>query len=133
MYNPVKFIGGIFIYSSQPAQLADWYRQHLGITFEEYGDGSVFYKAFGYVEAETGRNASLVWSIMENKSRPSLSEKVFTVNYRVDNIDNTISHLRESGITVNGPEDYPQGKFAWLEDCDGNPIELWEDTSLSPA
>jgi len=32
-------IGGIFIYSSDPLRLAEWYREHLGIEYQhsEFG------------------------------------------------------------------------------------------------
>ncbi|MFP4471542.1 MAG: VOC family protein [Bacteroidales bacterium] len=26
---------------------------------------------------------------------------------------------------------YPEGRYAWCEDPEGNPIELWEDTAIN--
>ena len=41
-----------------------------------------------------------------------------------------IAQLRESGIDVEVDEEaYPNGRFARLEDPEGNPIQLWEPTS----
>jgi len=38
-----------------------------------------------------------------------------------------ISQLRTTGIEVTlDPEAYPNGRFASLEDPEGNPIQLWQ-------
>ena len=49
------------------------------------------------------------------------------INYRVDNLDEMLAHLRAAGIEVTGgPESHENGKFAWIIDPDGNKVELWE-------
>ena len=49
------------------------------------------------------------------------------INFRVANLDRMIAQLREKGIEVTlDPEIYPNGRFARLNDAEGNPIELWE-------
>nr|NQU92050.1 hypothetical protein [Bacteroidota bacterium] len=51
------------------------------------------------------------------------------VNYRVIDLEKTVGHLKEYGVEPTEIEVYPEGKFAWCEDPEGNHIELWEDTS----
>ena len=50
------------------------------------------------------------------------------LNFRVRDLDKMIAQLEATGIEVrpdsNSP--YPNGRFAWLNDPEGNPIELWE-------
>ena len=42
--------------------------------------------------------------------------------------------LREAGVTVEPhPEAYPNGRFAELEDPEGNRIQLWEPNAASIA
>lgn len=51
------------------------------------------------------------------------------INFRVANLDGMVAHLRAKGIAVTlDPEIYPNGRFARLNDPEGNPIELWEPT-----
>ena len=48
-------------------------------------------------------------------------------NYRVENLTELITVLKEEGVTVLGEiEEYSYGKFGWILDNDGNKIELWE-------
>jgi glyoxylase I family protein len=49
------------------------------------------------------------------------------INFRVANLDRMITQLRAKGIEVTlDPKIYPNGRFARLNDPEGNPIELWE-------
>jgi predicted enzyme related to lactoylglutathione lyase len=52
------------------------------------------------------------------------------INFRVRDLDTFLSELRGKGVKVY-PETQiePYGKFGWVEDPDGNKIELWEPTS----
>lgn len=119
--------GGIFIYSENPRELAEWYRDCLGISYETHPDGSAFYASFFYLEPESGKKSYLVWSIIKSDDRPRAAKKLFTVNYRVLDLQQTLDHLRENEVAVSEIESYPEGKFAWCEDPEGNYIELWED------
>lgn len=58
---------------------------------------------------------------------PAKTPKVFTINLRVSDIDDLVSKLESKGVKVKPVETHDEGKFAWCEDSDGNPIELWED------
>ena len=38
-----------------------------------------------------------------------------------------LEQLRAAGIEVlQGPESHENGKFAWIQDPDGNKVELWQ-------
>ncbi|WP_340425983.1 VOC family protein [Yoonia sp. GPGPB17] len=50
------------------------------------------------------------------------------INFRVDDLDAAVAALDVAGIAVKvAPERYPNGRFARLEDPEGNPIELWQE------
>ena len=49
------------------------------------------------------------------------------VNFRVGDLDAIVQQLRAAGIAVEvDPETYPNGRFASLNDPEGNPIQLWQ-------
>jgi predicted enzyme related to lactoylglutathione lyase len=49
------------------------------------------------------------------------------LNFRVRDLEAIIAQLEAGGVEVRrDPESYPNGRFAWLNDPEGNPIELWQ-------
>jgi predicted enzyme related to lactoylglutathione lyase len=55
------------------------------------------------------------------------AKKPFMLNVRVEGLDALIARLEADGIPVRrDPETSPYGRFAWLADHEGTPIELWE-------
>ncbi len=127
----VAHVGGTFIYSKNPKELADWYKSRLGINYDHYEGHGVYYCAMPYKDVDNDQKSYIVWSIMDSANRPTVEGKVFCINYRVHNLADTLEHLKSLGETLEKePETYEQGKFAWIYDPDGNYIELWEDTNL---
>jgi catechol 2,3-dioxygenase-like lactoylglutathione lyase family enzyme len=118
----VTGIGGIFFKAKEPAALAAWYREHLGI---DSNDG---YADFPWREAdrpdELGRT---VWSLFPADSdyfQPG--RQPFMINYRVSNLPRMLDQLRRQGVTVEKVENHDYGSFAWVMDPEGNRIELWQ-------
>jgi predicted enzyme related to lactoylglutathione lyase len=49
------------------------------------------------------------------------------VNYRVDDMDALLEKLAAAGVWIDPKRDDSEyGKFAWIKDCDGNRVELWQ-------
>jgi predicted enzyme related to lactoylglutathione lyase len=49
------------------------------------------------------------------------------INYVVQNMDALLIQLESQGVMQVKPmEDHEYGKFAWINDINGNRIELWE-------
>lgn len=120
----VTGIGGVFFKSSGDKNaLGNWYRQHLGLTFEEWG-GAIL----NWADDKAEDGGLTVWSLAAPDSKwfaPSASS--FMINYRVDNLGEMLEGLRAAGVEiVGGPESAENGKFAWIMDPDGNKVELWE-------
>ena len=128
----ISNIGGVFIYSKNPAKLAKWYEENLCMEFDNMGGDSTFcYNSYNYIDIESGKKASVAWAILRAKNSDVISGKSFCINYRVLDLEKTVKHLKSLGNEVKEIEVYPEGKFSWTNDIEGNLIELWEDTTLN--
>jgi predicted enzyme related to lactoylglutathione lyase len=113
----VTGIGGVFLRARDPATLAAWYAEQLGLEIEDW-NGSVF-RASG--------NESLVWAPFpaDTEYFGRLDQQAM-VNYRVDDLDAMLGQLRGAGVTVEGPMKHENGLFGWGVDPEGNRFELWQ-------
>jgi catechol 2,3-dioxygenase-like lactoylglutathione lyase family enzyme len=126
--NLIDGIGGVFLFSNNPKRLAEWYRDNLGITYDESPDCSSIYQSFAYRDLT---NASLkrttTWAILPTDNDISGKPRTGQINYRVKSMTEALSHLRSKGVAIEKTEDCEFGKFAWVTDPDGNKIELFEE------
>ena len=127
----VTGIGGIFFKAREPRELADWYRQHLGIDLKSTGSSetSAQYHAFEWRQkGDPGKIGSTVFSIFSDKTKyfePSSSS--FMINYRVASLDRILRQLKKEGVAVDDKiDDEPNDRFGWAMDPEGNRLELWQ-------
>lgn len=123
----VTGIGGIFFKCDDPQKMNEWYAQNLGLKTNEYGSLFEFRKA-----DEPHVTAYLQWSTMK-KDNPHFnpSSKDFMINYRVENLEELLEELKESGVEIlDEIESYDYGKFVHIMDPEGNKIELWEPVDV---
>lgn len=120
----VTGIGGVFFKAKDPAVLAGWYRDHLGMKIEEWG-GVVFPWAS---PENPGGVGTTVWSpFQESTNYFEPSHASFMINYRVEDLHALLAVLREEGCEVDEKVDESEfGKFGWVMDPEGNRIELWQ-------
>ena len=123
----VTGIGGVFIKSSKDKDaLNAWYRDNLGIKFEDWGGSIINWTDDAQVDG-----GMTVWSTAAPDSdwfAPSGS--TFMINYRVDDIAGLLERLKANGVEIiKGPDEDFNGTFAWVMDPDGNKVELWEPKS----
>ncbi len=105
-------IGGVFVRATETKALAAWYETHLGIG--------------GFWMQEAGPT---VFQPFERDSSYFPADRQMMLNLRVDDLDGLIAQLRAAGIAVEtrAEWDTPEtGRFARIEDPEGNPIELWQ-------
>lgn len=114
----VTGIGGFFFKSEDPKSLAKWYFDHLGIDLVPPD----------YDTAPWQQAAEPTVFTPFPKDTPMIpGQKTWMINFRVANLDAMIKQLLAAGIKVElDPETYPNGRFASLEDPEGNGIQLWE-------
>src|SRR3954467_11900388 len=109
----VTGIGGVFFRAKDPEVLSDWYKKHLGINGMEWvqQQGQTVFAPF---PADTDYFGS--------------ESQGFMLNFRVDNLDAMLDELRADDVKIvkDIEEQTGVGRFASIEDLEGNRIELWE-------
>jgi len=115
----VTGIGGLFFRANDPAALARWYRDKLGIDLlpSDYGQKPWTQEAGPTAFAPFPKDTKYF----------GRKEQGWMIDFRVNDLDAMVAQLRASGekVTVDA-QSYPNGRFARLHDPEGNPIELWE-------
>jgi predicted enzyme related to lactoylglutathione lyase len=118
----VTGIGGIFFKARDPARMAAWYREHLGIRSEDGHTDFVWRE-----HDQPNRIGRTVWSLFPaDTDYFGPASTPFMINYRASNLERVLEQLRVAGISVHKVEDHAYGRFAWITDPEGNRIELWE-------
>ncbi|HEX7633530.1 MAG TPA: VOC family protein [Candidatus Saccharimonadales bacterium] len=109
----VTGIGGVFFRAEDPEALAAWYNKHLGITGMDWTQeqGQTVFAPFP-VDTE----------YFGNKSQS------FMLNFRVDDLNGLLAELKANNVKIakDIEEQAGVGRFASIEDPEGNRIELWE-------
>ena len=117
----VTGIGGIFFRSKDPAALAKWYNDHLGISPAP-------------TDMETppwiGEGGVTVFAPFDGETDYFPAGQQVMVNFRVSDLDAMTAQLRSAGVDIfNESTMEGIGRFAHLKDPEGNAIELWEPAS----
>ena len=122
----VTGLGGIFYKVEDPDRTRAWYQDMLGIS----GDWGAL---FTWKADRTGEAYSMVspFNVATDYFDPSPSP--FMINFRVDELGAMIGDLQAKGVEILGTQDEEYGRFAWILDCDGIKIELWEQIGPAPG
>ena len=106
-------IGGYFLRATDPAALAAWYRDSLGLDADENG----------LWHQETGPT---VFATFEHGTDYFSAQTM--LNFRVRDLDAMLAQLRAAGADVAAETQEMEGigRFGWVTDPDGNRIELWQ-------
>ena len=117
-------IGGLFFRARDPGALAVWYRDTLGVALVPSDYNMEPWRQ------EAGPTAFAPFpSDTDHFGDPA---KSWMINFRVRDLDAMASQLRARGVTVTiDPTTYPNGRFARLQDPEGNPVELWQASANS--
>jgi predicted enzyme related to lactoylglutathione lyase len=114
----VTGIGGLFFRSEDPKALARWYADHLGIDDATEG-GSIWWQE---------RGATVFAPFARDTEYFGRRESQWMANFRVRDLDAMLEQLRAAGVQIDDDRQDEEGvgRFAWLNDPEGNRIELWE-------
>ena len=111
-------IGGLFFRSKNPSDLAQWYFENLGITLVPQDYDKPAWRQSG--------GTTVFSPFAEDTDYFGRPEQQWMVNFRVRDLDAMTAQLKAGGTTVEFEGDFPNGRFAKLQDPEGNPIQLWE-------
>jgi glyoxylase I family protein len=114
----VNGLGGVFFRASDPVALSHWYEKHLGINGMRADGG----------EAWVQQEGPTVFAPFPADTDYFGGNQAFMLNFRVSDLDAMLAQLEEHGIrpVKEVLEETGVGRFAWIEDPEGNRIELWE-------
>lgn len=121
----VTGLGGVFYKVADPEKTAAWYRETLGL-------GGEWGIMFPWKRDDTGEAFSLLSAFKDSTEYMNPSAERFMINLRVDDLDGMIEDLKAKGIEILGRQDEDYGNFAWILDCDGVKIELWQQKGPAP-
>lgn len=134
----IKGIGGAFLFSHRPQQLANWYSTYLGLEFEGADVYDSVYRTFLSGSEET-RNCKIItrFFIIKAQRRFALQipevepdlmygDQPFMINFTVENLSQLVAKLRDLGVRVIKEQEEDHGHFVWIRDLDGNRVELHE-------
>lgn len=119
----VTGLGGVFHTVKDPAATRKWYREYLGLE-GEYGP------VLKWSEETGDQPYSLISHFAEDSDYMNPSEVKFMINLRVDDLASFVKQLKAKGLEILDEVDEGYGKFAWLMDCDGVKIELWQQVDV---
>jgi catechol 2,3-dioxygenase-like lactoylglutathione lyase family enzyme len=115
----VTGLGGIFYKVPDPKKTQAWYQENLGI-------GGEWGATFRWADESGEDPYSLLSPFKESTDYMAPSAATFMINLRVDDLDAFTDALKAKGIEILGRQDEDYGNFAWILDCDGIKVELWQ-------
>ena len=109
-------IGGIVLFADNADSLAHWYERHLGLFFTREPDTHEWWCDFG----------GLSFSIHQAKHPLAHDRRQVEITWHVNDLDALTEQLGELGVTLAERQETVDGDFAWLDDPEGNRVELWQ-------
>lgn len=122
----VTGLGGIFYKVADPAKTQAWYKEVLGV-------GGEWGAHFRWADESDPDPFSLLSPFKAESDYFAPSASPFMINLRVDDLEALVEELTARGIEILGTQFEDYGKFAWILDCDGVKIELWQQLGPAPA
>ncbi len=113
----VAGLAGVVLYASQPDVLAQWYQQHLGLFFSREPGSHVW-----WCDLPDGR----AFSIQPTRQPAGSRVRHVEISWVVRDLDAFLERLGELGIAVDERQEGADGDHAWLDDPEGNRIELYQ-------
>ena len=117
-------LGGVFVKAPDLDAWRAWYRDVLGVRFEDFGAAIFGHPAIGFTTLAPFASDT-------DYFQPSPGP--FMINLIVDDIDGVLAMAAAAGALPTGRQDEDYGRFAWLIDPAGTKVELWEPVGPSPV
>jgi glyoxylase I family protein len=114
----VTGIGGVFFRAKDPKALSEWYKKHLG----------VFAMDDNYEPWVQQKGPTVFMPFAADTEYFGSKSQNFMLNFRVDDLDGMLKQLKANKVKIvkDVQDQEGVGRFASIEDLEGNRIELWE-------
>jgi catechol 2,3-dioxygenase-like lactoylglutathione lyase family enzyme len=122
----VTGLGGVFYKVADPAATRAWYLEKLGI-------GGDWGATFRWADESAEDPFSLLTPFEATSDYYAPSSADFMINLRVDDLEAFTVELAAKGVEILGRQDEDYGNFAWILDCDGIKVELWQQKGAGPG
>lgn len=110
-------IGGYFFRAKDPAKLASWYDEYLGV------DNGLVGELLWWQE----RGPTVFAPFPVDTDYFGRPDRSAMINFRVRDLDAIIAQLNNAGIETDDVVTQDGvGRFSWAADPEGNRFELWE-------
>jgi len=120
----VTGLGGLFYKVADPERTKLWYQETLGL-------GGEWGIMFAFKADPEG--FGILSTFKDDSDYFAPSDKPFMMNLRVDDLDGMVADLESKGVEILGRQDESYGRFAWILDCDGIKVELFQQAGDSPV
>ena len=119
-------LGGVFYKVEDVERTKAWYAETLGVS----GDYGV---AFRWADESDEDPFSLLSPFSASTDYFAPSPTPYMIHLRVDDLDAFVTELETKGVEILGRQNESYGKFAWILDCDGIKLELWQQLGPAPG
>jgi predicted enzyme related to lactoylglutathione lyase len=116
-------IGAIMIYANDPGRLSRWYDEVLGLgTIRDLNDGNYY----GDV-VDQRIDKTIHFGIYGALEPLAGNTHAVMVNFRFDDLPGLEERLAQRGIAIESTIEDMHGRFVYIRDPEGNPLELWSE------
>lgn len=122
MSGKIIGLGGVFIKSKNKAKLNQWYQDIFDVTMEDWGTT--------FQISQINNEDAQVFAVFPDSSKYFNEDQSYMINWMVDDLEPLKEKLKSKNIQILGSQSSEFGKFAWINDLDGNKLELWEPPKI---
>lgn len=110
-------VGGVFIRTNKANEMIEWYDKVLDLNLEAW-NGTAF------VPTESNMT---IFSLFEEDTDYYPRKQKIMLNFQIDCMKEFLDHIKNLKVkTLRDLDVNDYGKFIWVEDPDGNWLEIWE-------
>lgn len=117
----VTGVSAIMIYANDAQALAQWYERHLGIVTRRSPEDGNWY---GDIR-DPGTGTITHFGIYPAADTLPDGRRAVMVNYRVEDFAAALDAIGAAGIEIEREVDEAYGRFAYIRDPEGNPLEIY--------
>lgn len=116
-------IGAIMIYAADPSALSRWYAEFLGLsTTRDPNDGNYYGDV---VDRDVDKTIHI--GIYPAERPLAQGARAVMINFRIDDLAALVERLMARGVAIESTVSDVHGRFVYIRDPEGNPLELWSE------